>query len=74
VLSAPIPSVSFGHVRWEHHARGRLKYNIDATFFTTLNRTCIGICFKDGDGAFVLAKTMSFVDVYLVDVGEALDL
>lgn len=61
-------------LQWQRPPRGRLKCNIDAGFSTSMNRTGIGICVRDDDGAFVLAKTLSFEVVHSVNVGEALGL
>ncbi|KEH37772.1 hypothetical protein MTR_2g047100 [Medicago truncatula] len=49
---------------------GRYKCNIDATFSNSLNRTGIGICIRESDGSFVLAKTVLHPCFLLVDVGE----
>jgi hypothetical protein len=40
----------------------------------SLNRISHGICVRDNDGIFVLAKTMSFSPLYFVHVGEAFGL
>ena len=53
---------------------GRIKCNIGVSFSNEWNGTCIGICVRDDDGAFVLTKTMSFSPLCLVNVGEALRL
>jgi len=53
---------------------GRYKCNIDATFSSSLNRTCIGICVRDSEGTFVLAKTMTHPCLVSIDVGETLGL
>jgi len=50
------------------------KCNIDAVFSSSLNRTSIGICIRESDGSFVLAKTMTHPCFLSVDVGEALRL
>jgi ribonuclease HI len=47
---------------------------IDATFSSHLYRTCIGICVRDSEGTFVLAKTIAYPCIVSVDVGEALGL
>ncbi|AES96841.1 hypothetical protein MTR_5g042170 [Medicago truncatula] len=52
----PVPSQV-----WQRPQQVRLKYNVDASFSQAGNRTCIGMCVRDDDGAFVLAKTMSFL-------------
>jgi len=59
---------------WQHPLSGRYKCNIGAAFSSSLNRTGIGICVRDSDGTFVLAKVISFPCIYSVDVGEALGL
>nr|ABN06084.1 Polynucleotidyl transferase, Ribonuclease H fold [Medicago truncatula] len=64
-----VPSIS-----WERPSRGRFKCNVDAGFSTSKNRIGIGICVRDDDGAYVLAKTISFDVVHPVRVGEALGL
>jgi len=49
-----------------------LKCNFDASFSETLNCMGIGICVRDNEEAFVLAKNMSFSSLCYVPVGEAL--
>jgi len=82
---APIPSSSIPHgaapeasshiaTRWQRPLMGRYKCNIDAAFSSSLNRTGIGICIRDHDGSFVLAKTLLHPCLLPVDVGEALGL
>ncbi|MCI45659.1 cytochrome P450, partial [Trifolium medium] len=44
--------------KWEKPARGRYKCNIDASFSPQLNRVGIGMCIRDDEGRFVLAKTI----------------
>jgi ribonuclease HI len=61
-------------VRWQRPQRGRLKCNVDASFSDQLNRTGIGICVRDDEGTFVLAKTVSISPMCSVAVGEALGL
>jgi len=53
---------------------GRYKCNIDAAFSNSLNRTDIGLCIRESDGSFVLAKTVMHPCFLPVDVGEALGL
>ena len=60
--------------RWQRPLMGRYKCNIDAAFSNSLNRTGIGICIRDHDGSFVLAKMLTHPCFLLVDVGEALGL
>lgn len=45
---------------WQHPLSGRYKCNIDAAFSSSFNRTGIGICVRDSEGTFVLAKVVSF--------------
>jgi len=59
---------------WQRPSHGRFKCNVDAGFSMVMNRTGIGICVRDDDGAYVLAKTTSFDIVHPVRVGEALGL
>jgi len=59
---------------WRHPLPRRYKCNIDATFSSHSNRTCIGYCFRDSDGTFVLAKTVTYPCIVPVDVGEVLGL
>lgn len=59
-------------VCWKALVQGRMKCNIDVMFPDLRNRIDIGICLRDEGGVFVLAKTISFVCVYPVDIGEAL--
>jgi hypothetical protein len=67
-VTAPAPA------KGQRPSRGRLKCNIDASFSQSLNRTGIGMCVRDDEGTFVLAKAMNFAAVHAVDVGEALGL
>jgi len=64
------PTIS---VCWQRPSLGRYKCNIDAAFSSSRNRTDIGICVRDSEGTFILAKVVSFLCIYSVDVGEALD-
>jgi len=65
-------SVASMHRQWP--SCGCYKCNVDAGFLVRKNITDIGICVRDDDSAFVLAKTISFDVVHSVDVGEALGL
>jgi len=60
--------------RWQRPLLGRYKCNIDAAFSNSLNRTGIGICIRDHNGSFVLAKTVLHPCFLPVDVGETLGL
>jgi hypothetical protein len=57
---------------WQRPHRGRLKCNIDASFFESLNRNGIGMCIRDAEGIFVLAKTLNFPPKCMVPLGEAM--
>ena len=59
---------------WKRPSRGRLKCNVDASFSDSLNKTGIGICLRDDEGTFVLAKTVSISPRCPVPLGEALGL
>ncbi|AES76948.2 hypothetical protein MTR_6g089560 [Medicago truncatula] len=61
-------------IKWQPPASGRLKCNVDATFSIPHNRIGVGICLRDDEGTFVLAKIVNFEGVYSVEVGEALGL
>ena len=61
-------------IKWQPPATGRYKCNIDAAFSSQANRTTIGICVRDAEGTFVLAKTMTYPCNVQVDVSEALRL
>ncbi|AES59299.1 hypothetical protein MTR_1g017840 [Medicago truncatula] len=70
----PSSVASVAHVHCQCPSRGRLKCNMDAGFSVATNRTDIGICVRDDDCTFVLAKTISLNVVHSVDVGEAMGL
>jgi hypothetical protein len=59
---------------WRKPMAGRVKCNIDASFPVNSNRVGIGICVRDENGAFILAKTEWFSPKSDVHVGEALGL
>ena len=59
---------------WQRPSPGRYKCNIDVVFSSRFNRTSIGICVRDSEGTFVLAKVVSYPCRYFVYVGEALEL
>ena len=60
--------------RWQPPEHGCMKCNVDAVFSSQRNKTGVGICIRDEDGFFVLARTVTFIGVYPVDIGEALGL
>jgi hypothetical protein len=59
---------------WKCPQHGRLKCKLDASFSDSLNRTGIGMCIRDAEGTFVLAKTLNFSPKCSVPLGEALGL
>jgi len=59
---------------WKKPTPGRYKCNIDASFSTSLSRVGLGMCLRDDDGAFVLARTEWFAPLCDIDVGEAVGL
>jgi len=59
---------------WQPPVVGRYKCNIDATFSSHNNRTSIGICVRDAEGTFVLAKAFTYSCMFPVEAGEALGL
>jgi ribonuclease HI len=61
-------------IKWQKPRRGRMKCNVDASFSASRNRFGIGMCIRDDEGQFVLAKTMWFTLMCSVDEGEALGL
>ncbi|XP_024634710.1 uncharacterized protein [Medicago truncatula] len=61
-------------VLWQPPTSGRYKCNIDAALSSHHNRTGIGICVRDSEGSFVLAKSITYPCIVSVDVGEALGL
>jgi ribonuclease HI len=67
-------SASTSESVWQRPLQGRLKCNVDASFSDSLNRTGIGMCIRDAEGTFVLAKTVNFSPKCSVPLGEALGL
>ncbi|PNY03840.1 cytochrome p450 [Trifolium pratense] len=61
-------------IRWSKPPTGRYKCNIDASFSKQHNKVGIGICIRDDQGRFVLAKTEWLSPITDVDIGEALGL
>jgi len=53
---------------------GRVKCNIDASFCELSNRVGIGVCIRDENGTFVLAKIEWFSPICEVHVAETLGL
>jgi len=53
--------------QWKKSSPGRYKCNEDASFSNFLNKVGIGLCIRDEDEHFVLAKTDWFAPI--VDIG-----
>jgi ribonuclease HI len=72
--STTAPSSHQHRITWQPPGIGRYKCNIDAAFSSHVNRTGIGICVRDAEGTFVLAKASTYPYTVPVDVGEAFGL
>ena len=59
---------------WKKPTPSRYKCNIDASFSTSLNSVGLGMCLRDDDDVFVLARTDWFAPLCDIDVGEAVGL
>ncbi|GAU48398.1 hypothetical protein TSUD_405430 [Trifolium subterraneum] len=59
---------------WRKPSAGHVKCNVDASFLPHNNKVGIGICIRDDQGAFILAKTEWFSPKSEVHTGEALGL
>ncbi|GAU49592.1 hypothetical protein TSUD_407630 [Trifolium subterraneum] len=59
---------------WTKPSSGRYKCNIDASFSSSLNKVGIGICIRDDQGRFVIARTEWLTPIMEVEVGEAMGL
>jgi len=83
-VSPPSPGMAanVGTSAHDHHAGSlwqlpmpsKYRCNVDAAFSSHHNRTGIGVCVRDSEGIFVLAKTFTYPCTVSVDVGEALGL
>ncbi|GAU34524.1 hypothetical protein TSUD_393980 [Trifolium subterraneum] len=62
------------HMDWTKPSSGRYKCNIDASFSSSLNKVGIGICIRDDQGRFVIARTEWLTPIMEVEVGEAIGL
>jgi ribonuclease HI len=60
--------------KWVKPIPGRFKCNIDASFSEVSNMVGIGMCIRDENGTFVLAKQEFFSPICEVHIGEALGL
>ncbi|KAK2362141.1 hypothetical protein QL285_087230 [Trifolium repens] len=74
VVAAKPNSVQQASARnlWCRPVAGKVKCNIDASFPLGSNRVGIGICIRDDQGVFILAKTEWFTPKCEVHLGEAL--
>jgi len=70
--ASAVPAVA--QPRWQPPEHGRMKCNVDEAFSSQRNKMGVDICIHDKDGVFILARTVTFSDVYPVDIGEALSL
>jgi len=61
-------------VKWVKPSVGRFKCNIDASFSESLNMVGIGMCIRDENDIFVLAKQEYFSPICEVHIEEALRL
>jgi hypothetical protein len=59
---------------WQRPHHGRMKRNIDASFFESFNRTGKRMCIRDAEGTFDLTKTLNFSLRCSVPLGEAIGL
>jgi len=59
---------------WTTPSPGRYKCNVDASFSEALDIVGIGMCIRDSEGAFVLARTEWFSPITDVNIGEAIGL
>jgi hypothetical protein len=55
-------------------AYGRLKCNIATSFSSTLNNVRIGMCIRDDQGRFVIARTEWIKPIFNEEIGEAIGL
>jgi len=61
-------------LKWIKPSPDRFKCNVDAFFSQARNRVGIGVCIRDDEGRYVLAKTEWTSPLLEVDLGEALGL
>jgi len=74
--NAPVIAESSVHnqVQWQSPSHGRVKCNVDAAFSDQRNITGVGICIRDDEGTFVLAKVIPISSLCSISMGEALAL
>lgn len=70
----PSNSVQNEIVKWTKPIVERFKYNIDASFSTSLNKVVLGTCIRDAEGNFVIEKTEWITPIIDVDMGEVVGL
>ncbi|XP_039685651.1 uncharacterized protein [Medicago truncatula] len=61
-------------LKWVKPSPGRFTCNVDASLSQAQNRVGIGVCIRDEEGCFVLAKTEWMTPLLDVELGEALGL
>lgn len=57
---------------WKKPGNGRVKINVDAAFDNTDNKTGFGVCIRNDQGNFMLARTTIFILTLLPHEGEAI--
>lgn len=60
------------HVRWSKPQLGCIKCNVDASFDRARNLVGIGMCIRNDQGSYVLAKSEWISPLLDVDEGQAL--
>ncbi|GAU22435.1 hypothetical protein TSUD_123220 [Trifolium subterraneum] len=58
-------------LKWSKPSLGRYKCNIDASFSSDIDKVGIGMCIRDDQGKFLLAKTEWFSPTCDVEMSEA---
>ena len=61
-------------MKWIKPSPDRFKCNVNASFSEARNRVGIGVCIRDDEGRYVLAKTEWMSPILDLDLGEALGL
>jgi len=59
---------------WQRPSRGRFKCNIGATFLNEWNITDLGMCIRNEEGVFVLAKVIPLLVMHNIVVGKVVGL
>ena len=76
LIHHPIPHhpATPNDLKWIKPSPGRFKCNVDASFSQARYRVGIGVCIRDDESHYVLAKTEWMSPLLDVDLGEALGL